>query len=400
MGSGAVHHGVVKGRMAFRLRVMAAATTGLMLAACAPSSPAPSGATTSSGSKALDLATIPIFVDDTPMAGDGGLRIGFADGRTTRQLVLKAADRRWYADSRMTGGRMAYSVSDPGLTEIHVVTAATGKVSTLEVKGHPAITADLTLAPDGRSVFYVGRERIVPDLPGNPDIGAATGVWRVDLGGDGVPERVLPPATPTSLDPFWTDGHLASGLFLTSDGATLVAADWVGGISPARIRVVDLGTGAVVDRSAKAMMLPLGVSGRDLVGLAAAEGPDRVLALDLNSGPARQIFRGDLLFFALQRTSPIAAYINNGLRAQGKTELHVVDLRSGVQAIAYRSQTRAYTPGLPGRIEAPPDWIFLTPEASCLPPSDNVGALLNWRTGEIVRLGMEESPPGLCNGQG
>jgi hypothetical protein len=102
----------------------------------------------------------------------------------------------------------------------------------------------------------------------------------------------------------------------------------------------------------------------------------------------------------LQRTSPIAAYIDNGLRAQGKTELHVIDLRSGVQAIVFRSQTRAYTPGWPARIDAPPDWIFLTPEAACLPPSDNAGALLNWRNGELVPLGMKEAPPGTCNGQG
>lgn len=391
-------------RTAAQHGVVAACAMALALGACATSSPTPSGATSlptaSLASGVLDLTTIPIFVDDTPMAGDGSLRVGFADGRITRRLPLKTAARRWYADSWMTGGRMAYAVSDPDLTEIHVITAATGNVATLEVKGHPTITADLTLSPDGRSAFYVGRQRIVPELPGNPDIGAATGVWRVDLGGDGVPVPILPPAAPTTSDPFWTDGHLTSDLFLTSDGATLVAADWVGGISPARIRVVDLATGAMVDRSTEALVLPLGISGRDLVGLAAAEGPDRLLVVDLNSGPARQIFRGDLLFFALHRTSPIAAYINNGLRVQGKTELHVIDLRSGAQAVAFRSEDRIYEPGWPGRVEAPPDWIFLTPDASCLPPSDNVGALLKWHTGELVPLGMEESPPGLCNGQG
>jgi hypothetical protein len=374
---------------------------GLLVAACATPSPTPSGATSlPTASPGLDLATIPIFVDDSPMAGDGALRVGFADGRTTRKLSLKTADRRWYAFSWMTGGRMAYAVSDPDLTEIHLITAATGDVATFEVKGHPTITVDLTLAPDGRSAFFVGRERIVPDLPGNPDIGAATGVWRVDLNADGVPERILPPATPTDADPFWTDGHLASQLFLMADGSTLVAADWIGGISPARIRVIDLATGSKVDRSAEAMVLPIGVSGRDLVGLAASDGPQRLVALDLDSGLARQIFEGEFLSLAIQRMAPIASYVDNTIRANGKTELHVVDLRTGADAVAFRSEDRIYEPALAGRLEAPPDWIFLAPDAACLPPSDNVGALLNWHTGELVPLGMAEAPPGTCNGQG
>ncbi len=376
----------------------------LALAACATPSAAPSGATSlpsvSHSSEPLDLATIPIVVDDTPMAGDGALRVGFADGRTTREQPLERADRRWYAFSWMTGGRVAYSVSNPDETVIHVITAATGDVSTFEIKGHPTITTEITLAPDGRSVFFVGRERIAPVLPGNPDIEAATGVWRVDLGGDGVQVPILPPATPTSGDPFWTDGHMASDLFLTPDGATLVAVDWIGGISPARIRVVDVASGSTVDRSTDAMVLPLGISGRDLVGLGASDGPERLVVLDLDSGLARQILEGEFVFLAIQRMAPIGVYVDNALRSEGKTELHVIDLRSGTQAVAFRSEDRVYEPGLAARIEAPPDWIFIAPDAACLPPSDNVGALLNWHTGELVPLGMREAPPGTCNGQG
>jgi hypothetical protein len=349
----------------------------------------------------LDLTTIPIFVDDGGIAGDRPLRVGFADGRITRELTLKTALRRWYAYSWMTGGRVAFAVSDPDRTEIHVITAATGDVVTFDVEGPPTIiTNELALTPDGRSAYFVGRERIVPDLPGNPDIGAATGVWRVDLRGDGVPVRLLPPATPTSADPFWTDGHASSDLFLTADGSILVATDWIGGISQARIRVVDLATGSTADRTIDAMVSPIGISGRELVGFAASDGPQRLVTINLDSEQARQIFEGDFLSLAIQRTAPIGAFVDNALRSSGKTELHVIDLRTGVQAIAFRSEDRAYEPGSVADIEAPPDWIFLTPDASCVPPSENVGALLNWHTGELVPLGMHEAPPGSCNGQG
>lgn len=401
----------MKGRRSSASGIRAVALVVLALSACAASSPTPHntpGASTSGSSpraslsaspSALDIATVPFYVLDSPMAGTTStLRVGFADGRITRELILEWADRRWYAYSWMTGGQLAYSVSDPERTEIHVISAATGDDSTIEVQGHPTINADITLAPDGRSAFFVGRERVTPDLPGNPDIGNSTGVWKVDLRGDGVPNRILPPGAPTTADPFWTDGHIRSDLFITPDGRTLVAADWIGGISPARIRVVDLANGSTVDRTAVQIVAPIGISGRRLVGLGAPTGPTPMVVLDLDSGIARQIGEGDSLI--PQRTVPIGVYIDNTLRIEGKTELHVIDLRSGVDAVAFRSEDRVYEPGLAGRLEAPADWIFMTPDASCLPPSDNVGVLLNWRTGELVRLGMKEAPPGTCNGQG
>jgi hypothetical protein len=246
----------------------------LALAACATPSPTPSGATSlptaSPGSEVLDLTTIPMFVDNPLLAGDRMMKVGFADGRITRELALTRTEERWYADSWMTGGRVAYAVSDPDLTEIHVITAATGDISTFEVEGHPAITA-LILAPDGGSAFYVGWQRRVPYLQGNSVLEAGTGVWRLDLSVDAVPVRILPPATPTSGSPFWLDGEVDSALFIASDGGTLVATDSVG-TGAARIRVVDFATGSTVDRSTEAIVYPQGVSGRDLVGVSANGG--------------------------------------------------------------------------------------------------------------------------------
>lgn len=69
-----------------------------------------------------------------------------------------------------------------------------------------------------------------------------------------------------------------------------------------------------------------------------------------------------------------------------------------MQATVYRNEERAYLPGWSARIEAPSDWIFVVPEGCFPPPPDNFGALVNWRTGELVPLGMEEAPPGPCNG--
>lgn len=248
------------------------------------------------------------------------------------------------------------------------------------------------------SVYYIGRERVTPDLPGNPDIGPATGVWRVDLRGGGVPVRILPPAAPTGTDPLRKDlNRVSSQLFMTRDGATLVASDFVGS-DPARIRVVDLATGAIADVSTAAIEVPLGVSGRVLVGLARLAETSPLVVLDLDSGAPRQIALVGPLGGTIERLAPIGAYIDNGLRLAGKTELHVIDLSSGVQAIVYRNQKRAYLPGSPAEIEAPPDWIFLEPQ-QCFPlPPDNFGALPNWRTGELIPLGMEEAPPGQCQG--
>jgi hypothetical protein len=364
----------------------------LALAACATPSPTPSGATSlptaSPGSEVLDLTTIPMFVDNPLLAGDRMMKVGFADGRITRELALTRTEERWYADSWMTGGRVAYAVSDPDLTEIHVITAATGDISTFEVEGHPAITA-LILAPDGGSAFYVGWQRRVPYLQGNSVLEAGTGVWRLDLSVDAVPVRILPPATPTSGSPFWLDGEVDSALFIASDGGTLVAADSVG-TGAARIRVVDFATGSTVDRSTEAIVYPQGVSGRDLVGVSAEW---RLVVLDLDSGLARQIL-ARFSSLALQRTAPIAAYTDQP--SDPKTELHVIDVHSGVEAIAFRSEVH-YDPGWPGMIEAPADWIFI--ESEC-PRPDSVGALLNWHTGELVPLGWEEAPSGFCNGEG
>lgn len=237
----------------------------------------------STSAERLDLATVPMFVLSTPLGEAATLLVGFADGRVTREVTLEQAVGRWYAYSPMAAGRMAFVVSDVDLTEIHLITASSEEVAISEVQGHP-LTLELALAPDGMSVYYLGRERLAPDVPGSTGLGATTVVWRVGLGGDGVPERVLPPATPTNTDAYWSDpNHWRSHLFITPGGSTLVAADCIsGGFAPCRIRTVDIANGGIRDLSSDAIGTVIGLSGRSLVGVAASQEMGGLVVLNLD----------------------------------------------------------------------------------------------------------------------
>src|SRR5262245_32631170 len=104
---------------------------GVALLAGCSASPSPSppvggsaSPSTSPGVETLDLTTTPFAVLDSPIAGDDGLTVGFADGRVTLKLTLKRELHRWNSFSSMTAGRIAYSVADPDKTAVHVITVA------------------------------------------------------------------------------------------------------------------------------------------------------------------------------------------------------------------------------------------------------------------------------------
>jgi hypothetical protein len=352
----------------------------------------------------LDLETIPMFVLDTPLGGPADeVTVGYADGRITGSVTLERQDRRLTAASSMAGGRMAYLYSGLNGTEFGVVTVATGAVHRIELQASPIVQAfdDLVIIPDGSAVYYVGATGVV-DSSGSPTIGNSTGLWRVDVAGDGVPERVLPPPTATNAAPGWLDPTgQRSRLFLTHDGAFLVVADCVDS-APCRIRSLETGTGEVRDWSGHAMELALGVSERSIVGLTrfgSRSTPIRLI--DLDTGMDHEIDAIDESRFgelAVQPRGNVGAFEERAAKDAGGTTIHVIDLETGNDRLVFRNLQRVYVPGWPARIELPPDWVFLVPEACFPPPPDRFGALLNWRTGELVPLGMEEAAPELCQG--
>ena len=298
---------------------------------------------------------------------------------------------------------MAYLSTGLNGTELGVVTVATGAVQRIGLQGNPIAQAfeALVIIPDGTAAYYVGATPVV-DANGNPTIGNSTGVWRVSIPGDGVSERVLPPPTATSAAPGWLDSTgQRSRLFLSHDGAFLVVADCVDG-APCRIRSLVTRTGGVRDWSAVGIELVIGVSGRSIVGFTQFGDPSSpIRVIDLDTGrdhaidPIPESRFGEL---AVQPQATMAVVQEFAAKDVGGTAIHVIDLETGNDRLVFRNRQRVYLPGWPARIELPPDWIFLVPEACFPPPPDRFGALLNWRTGELAPLGMEEAEPDLCQG--
>jgi hypothetical protein len=288
--------------------------------------------------------------------------------------------------SPVVADHMAYSVSDPKASSVHVVDLATGKASATKLSAGFQILA-VALNTRADSAYFIARL---------PQQGAAPGVWRISTS-DGRAEQIIAGGPADA----WSADDVDRRVALTPDGKRLAVTDCLSG-GPCRVRVVDTASLArtelsVPSRAGEVGMGVLGVLNTGIVVVSDTEDASAFALVPFAGGPARDLIEfsgtGPLERELLPMANAIV-WLENEASDRHQTVAHVTDVDSGRDAVVHRAN-RYYEIGSTDTLALPPQAFLLVPDA-CFPGPDRIEVLFQWRTGRAIPTGWTASS--FCNG--